>query len=133
MSTHSMTPQSALKLFKIYTPVFCTLILVHSCLQLGKPGKKLKNKRAIILNVKSLTGCITVCVRNLLCRFYPIVFHIEHLKSFEQDVFCRIGHSRRERGLQGPRRQAAQVLDGQLQSKTRLLISKQTKLAFILR
>lgn len=51
---------------------------------------------------------------HLLCRLYPVTLHVEHLKALEQDVLRGGGHCRCEGGLQGPRRQAAQVLDGQL-------------------
>lgn len=57
---------------------------------------------------------------NLLCCFYPVILHIKHLETLEQDVLCWSGHSRRKGGLQGPGRKAAQILNGQLQSKAGL-------------
>lgn len=72
-------------------------------------------------------GCCLLLPKtsHLLCCFYPVIFHIKHLKTFEQDVLCWRGHGRRERWLPGPRRKAAQILNGQLQSKAGLSVSKQ--------
>ncbi len=59
----------------------------------------------------------------LLCCLYPVTLHVKHLETLEQDVFCWSGHSRCEGGLQGPRRKATQVLNGQLQNIAGLSVS----------
>lgn len=63
---------------------------------------------------------------HLLRCLYPVILHIQHLETFQQDVLRWSRHCRREGGLQGPRRQAAQILNGQLQNKAELCVSKQT-------
>lgn len=75
----------------------------------------------------SVSGCSALSkTSHLLCCLDPVILHIQHLETFQQDVLRWSRHRRREGGLQGPRRQAAQILNGQLQNKAELCVSKQT-------
>lgn len=66
--------------------------------------------------VLTISGCSALSnVSHLLCCLDPVILHIQHLETFQQDVLRWSRHRRREGGLQGPRRQAAQILNGQLQ------------------
>lgn len=66
------------------------------------------------------TAVVTSDDSHLLCSFYPLSVHIEHLETLEQDVLCWSRHSRCERRLQGPWWKATQVFNGELQNQTGL-------------
>lgn len=91
---------------------------------------RFKTKHLIVVQyvwLATVSCCSLLAITShLLCCFYPVILHIKHLETLEQDVLCWSGYSRRKGGLQGPGRKAAQILNGQLQSKPGLSVSTHT-------